>query len=119
MGWNTFASNGFKPFGEGVNTVITKKITEAIPGVWIVHDLHDFFEKNIHDIWVLGGGQIFKQALTYGTKLYLTRVSGKYDCDVFFPAFEKKFELIEQSSQHRENGTTFHFEVWERKANAK
>lgn len=42
MGWKTFASNNFKPYGDGANTVITGRDTEAVPGVWIVHDIQRF-----------------------------------------------------------------------------
>lgn len=116
MGWKTFASNKFKPYGEGANTVITKRDTESIPGVWVAHSAHEFFEKNRQDIWVAGGGQIFKEALPYATELYLTRVSGNFDCDMFFPEFYNTFELAEEKQERSENGIVFKYQVWKRKA---
>lgn len=116
MGWNTFASNKFRPYGHGENTVITRRDTEAIPGVWIVHDAQGFFEKNNKDIWVAGGGQIFKEAMPHATHLYLTRVKGNFNCDIFFPDFEKDFELTSIQPTQTENDITFHLEVWKRKS---
>ncbi|MDB5182515.1 MAG: dihydrofolate reductase [Candidatus Saccharibacteria bacterium] len=115
MGWNTFASNGFKPYGQGENIVITRRDTEAIPGVWIVHDAQQFFETYKKDVWVAGGGQIFKEALPYATHLYLTRVKGDFNSDIFFPEFEENFKLADKQPDQTENGILFHYEIWERK----
>jgi len=115
MGWNTFAANNYKPYGQGPNTVITREDKEAVPGVWVVHDAKEFFEKNKSDIWVAGGGQIFKEALPYATELYITRVEGTYDCDVFFPEFEDKFELVSGQPEQIENDIKFRYQIWKRK----
>ena len=115
MGWNTFAANKFKPYGNGANTVITRQKVEAVPGVWIVHDAHEFFEKNKKDIWVAGGGQIFKEALPYATHLYLTRVKGAFNCNVFFPEFENDFKLVEEGTPKSENGISLVVQVWQAK----
>lgn len=112
MGWNTFASNNFKPFGIGDNIVVTRRDIEAAPGVWIVHDAKEFFKKNKRDIWVVGGGQIFTAALPYATELYITRVNGDFNCDTFFPGFEHKFKMLDQSSKQSENDIEFKFETW-------
>lgn len=115
MGWGTFAANGFKPYGNGSNIVITRRDTEAIPGVWVVHDAVEFFQKNQQDIWVAGGGQIFKDALPYATQLYLTRVKGDFDCDIFFPEFKNKFVLVNEEPAQTENGISFKYQIWHRK----
>lgn len=115
MGWNTFAANGFKAYGHGTNTVITREKIEAAPGVWIVHDAREFFENNKNDIWVAGGGQIFKEALPYATRLYLTRVKGDFGANVFFPAFEEEFQLVKEEPAQTENNITFQYQIWERK----
>lgn len=112
MGWNTFRANAKKPYGTGVNTVITDKPIDTYPGVQIVHNLKAFFEQNTDDIWVAGGGQIFAQALPYATHLYLTRVAGDWDCDIVFPEFEHRFKLAEEGPEQVENGITYRFQIW-------
>jgi dihydrofolate reductase len=114
MGWNTFSANDHKPYGIGTNTVITHRDTEAVPGVWIVHDVQEFFERNSQDVWVVGGGQIFAQVLPYATQLYITRIRGTYDCDVFFPEFEKDFVLEAKEPWQEENGVSYRYEIWRR-----
>jgi len=115
MGWNTFAANNYKPYGSGSNIVMTTRQLEFAQGVWILHDAANFFKKNKEDIWVIGGGQIFKKALSYATHLYITQVRGNFDCDVFFPSFEDKFKMTDEQSTQIENGITFRYQIWERK----
>jgi dihydrofolate reductase len=112
MGWNTFTSNKFKPYGDGRNIVITHRKIEAAPGVWIVHDIKELFEKSKEDLWVIGGGQIFAEALPYATKLYITQVEGDFDCDVVFPDYKDSFKLHNQEPVLEENGTSFSYQIW-------
>nr|AIA14641.1 Dihydrofolate reductase [uncultured bacterium] len=114
MGWNTFESNGQKPYGDGKNTVITRR-DESAPGVAVVHDLEAFFKNLDEDIWVAGGGQVFTAALPYATTLYVTRVKGDYNCDVFFPEFENDFVLSHEEPAQVENGVQYQYQVWQRK----
>nr|AIA13112.1 Dihydrofolate reductase [uncultured bacterium] len=114
-GWNTFRANGLKPFGVGANYILTRKDTESYPGVWIIHDLAEFFAKNVDDVWVAGGGQVFAEALPHATHLYLTRVSGDFDCDVFFPSFEDDFRLQREEPELVENGIKYKYQVWVRR----
>ena len=115
MGWNTFAANGFKPYGHGTNTVITREKIETAPGVWIVHDAREFFERQKEDIWVVGGGQIFKEALLYATHLYITKVEGDFNADIFFPEYENDFKQVSEEPVLTENGINFRYTLWERK----
>ena len=112
MGWNTFAANSFKPYGNGPNTVITHREMESAPGVWIVHDAHVYFENLQEDMWVVGGGKIFTEALPYATTLYITHVVGDYGADVFFPEFKSKFHRVDSNQPQTENGITFTFQIW-------
>jgi dihydrofolate reductase len=117
MGWNTFAANGFKPYGHGSNTVITRRDTESIPGVWVVHDADAYFQNVKEDIWVVGGGQIFATAIPYATHLYITKVEGEYGANIFFPEYEHDFTLISEEPEQTENAIRFKFQVWERRRN--
>ena len=115
MGWNTFTNNNFKPYGDGPNTVITRRKTEAFPGVWVVHDAEEYFKTVGDDIWVAGGGQIYAEALPYATHLYLTDVKGDHGCDTFFPDFTQDFMLRDVREWQTENDTEFRYTVWVRK----
>lgn len=42
---------------------------------------------NTDEIFIIGGGQVYKQVLPYADKLYLTVVDGTFDADTFFPEY--------------------------------
>lgn len=111
MGLKTFVSNGRKPYGSYENTVFGNEEIDY-PGVATERDAVKFFKNLDKDIWVAGGGQIFKLALPYATELYITRVQGSYDCDVFFPEFQHSFEIRSAGDWQTENGYKFRLETW-------
>jgi dihydrofolate reductase len=49
-----------------------------------------------NDIFICGGAQIYEQALSRCSDLYLTLVKRKVEGDAFFPKFEDQFELVEE-----------------------
>ncbi|XP_068169945.1 zgc:153031 [Antennarius striatus] len=80
--------------------------------------LADLFET----IWVVGGTQVYKEALAHPwcELLYLTEIMAEFDCDVFFPEYDKGlFKLQERfpnvpSGIHEENGIKYKFQVFKR-----
>lgn len=59
--------------------------------------LHEYMVKNT-EAFIIGGATIYKYALPYCEKLYLTFVSGNFDADTFFPEFDMtEYKEIESS----------------------
>ncbi len=112
MGWNTFVTNKLKPYGHGKNTVITRN-HKKVDGVEVAPDAAEYFRDLEEDTWVAGGGQIFTEALPYATHLYITRIEGDFDCDVFFPEFEDDFVLTYSDKPKIENNVKFTYQIWE------
>jgi dihydrofolate reductase len=48
------------------------------------------------DFFICGGAQVYAQALPLCSDLYLTLVKREVEGDAFFPAFEDRFELVEE-----------------------
>ena len=113
MGWNTFKSNNFKPFPTCPRNLVVTHRDEKAEGVEAVHDLYAFVEEFDQDLWIIGGGNVFRQLLPIATHLYLTRISGDYKCDVFFLQFEDRFTRTETSVPQHENGIDFVYELWQ------
>jgi len=98
MGRKTFDSIG-KPLPARENIVITRQKI-SIPGVKIVSNIDqalEFFEKTDEEVFILGGGQIFSEALSRADRIYLTLIERDFDGDVLFPEvnwaqFKKTFE---------------------------
>ena len=70
-----------------------------------VKDLPEFIAKNqdtTEEIFIIGGGMLYKAFLPYAKNLYLTEVDASADADVFFPKFDKsKYNktIIKKGSQ--------------------
>lgn len=99
------------PLAGRKNYVLTRD-TKPIEGVTLVHDLapflRDFEDK---DLWVIGGANVFAQVIESGkaSELYLTHIDADFGCIQFFPPYDKKFSLVEQSDLHEQNGFIFTF----------
>lgn len=114
MGFKTFMSNHFRPYGSGKNYVVSRE-PAMYDGVEIITDLEGFLQNCTEDIWVVGGGKVFAAALPFATTLYLTRVAGDFNCNVFFPDFESAFTLTQESPEQTENGISFRYQTWFRR----
>lgn len=73
---------------------------------------------NCKDFWIIGGGQVYKEAIEkgYPEMLYITKVNRiTKDADTFFPDFEDKYELVEKSEVHDNGKYEYTFNVYKRK----
>ena len=89
MGRKTYDSIG-RPLPGRRTVVVTRQPNWSVDGVEVAHDLDDalkFAEGT--DLYVAGGGEIYRQALPYADRLELTEVAQSPDGDVTFPAFDR------------------------------
>ncbi|AUP81577.1 dihydrofolate reductase [Flavivirga eckloniae] len=102
MGRKTFESFP-KPLPNRTHIVITRQSDYNVPdGVIIVHSLDEAIKaaKNDPQPFVIGGGEIYKQALLVADKIELTRVHENFEGDAFFPEID--------TSIWKETANTFH-----------
>ena len=121
MGRKTFESFGAKALNGRLNIVITKQKDYVATGAVVVNSVEDaIFVAQQHDykeLMIIGGGEIYKQAMNKATKIYLTRVDAIIDGDTFFEMNENDWQLSfadrhETDKKHIYNYT---FETWIRK----
>jgi dihydrofolate reductase len=63
------------------------------------------------NVWIIGGGEIYSQALPFCDRLYLTKFKDKYECDTFLdPEQLKPFIRLINSK----NSDVCSFSVWSR-----
>ncbi len=86
MGRKNYESIG-KPLPERTNIVVTRNRDYRASGCLIAHSLDDALAlaKNDPEIFVIGGAEIYREALPRTDKLYLTQVHAAVDGDTFFP----------------------------------
>lgn len=125
MGRSTFDSLG-RPLPNRTNIVITRNTDYAAPeGVRIVHSLEEAVtvaEAVAHiagdeEIVVIGGAQIYAQALPRADRLYLTEVGKSVSGDAFFPDWDKSAwqEIGRQPHHYEPAGLDYSFVVYERR----
>lgn len=100
MGRKTFESIGKALPGRRF-VVITRDLTYKAADCVVVSTLNHAFAlgKDEAEIMILGGGEIYHQALPFTDKIYLTRVRAEFDGDTFFPELSDDIWLeIEKSA---------------------
>ena len=106
MGRKTFESIGNRPLPKRYNICIstTIKNTNLHDNLFIVKNFDDAMRtckniENIEKIFIIGGSQIYNEALKYDecNEIICNIISGEYDCDAFFPKIDlNKYELHEE-----------------------
>lgn len=123
MGRKTWESLG-RPLPGRLNIVITRQADIALEGAEVFADLDAAIERGqewaaqqgVDEVMVIGGGQLYQQALTLAQRVYLTRIELELDGDTYFPVLDaqlwQKTDAQTHPAQEQEPGYTF--EVWQR-----
>ena len=85
MGRKTYESM-MKPLPGRTNVVITRQDNYHPERVIIKPSLEDAL-KDLEggEVFIIGGGEIFKQAMALANKLYITEIHANFEGDTFFP----------------------------------
>jgi dihydrofolate reductase len=120
MGRNTFESLK-KDLPGRINIVVTKKTDWHPKNVFIVHDISDAIQKakecDANEIFIIGGGEVFKQTMENVDRIYLTRVHTTVEGDTSYPKLDSsKWKLVKEEPHPADakNNYPYTFEVWER-----
>jgi dihydrofolate reductase len=94
MGRKTFEAIG-KPLPQR-RTIVLSRHDFKYPGVDSFSSLDALYHSKLPEIvFIVGGGEIYKQALPVCKNLFLTLVRGNYRGDTFFPRFQNSFSVLE------------------------
>lgn len=119
MGRKTFESFP-KPLPNRTHHIITRQESYQAENCHVAHSLEEVVEnlKEEAMVYIIGGGQIYHQAISLATKIELTRVHTQVEGDAFFPEIEtEKWSLV--SSEHHpkdeKHAFDFTYETYVRK----
>lgn len=107
MGRRTLESfpNGL-PLKDRNNIVITSKKNYDGHGAIVVHSVEEAVKRarelsEDDDIYVVGGGQVYKSMYDMCKKAYVTRIDYTYVADTFFPNLDENadWKMIEESEE--------------------
>ncbi|HWI40466.1 MAG TPA: dihydrofolate reductase [Verrucomicrobiae bacterium] len=90
MGRKTFQSIGNALPGRKT-VVLTRDSGFRAEGCEVEHDLRRALEREEEEVFVCGGGEIFRQALPLADRIYLTLVHAEVEGDTFFPEMPPDF----------------------------
>ncbi|MFA5134466.1 MAG: dihydrofolate reductase [Patescibacteria group bacterium] len=111
MGRKTFESIG-KPLKNRTNIVITRDSSYRAPGCTVVSSLEAALEqaKKVEhtEMFIIGGGEVYRQALPICDKLYLTVVHESIEGDAFFPDFSA-FSIVEDKRESSDENHAYTF----------
>ena len=106
MGRKTFESIG-KPLPERKNIILTRQQDYRVEGASVSHTLQSALKEcnasGIDEAFVIGGESIFREALKYADRLYITLIHREYEGEASFPRinFDDYRKVFEE--KHRED----------------
>lgn len=120
MGRNTYESMKEELPGRR-NIVVTRNKAWTAENVVVCHSLDEAIAEGVKtdakEIFIVGGGEIFKESMSLITRIYLTRVHADVEGDATYPEIDEANWTLKSAQsfpadEKHEYGYTF--EVWER-----
>lgn len=89
MGRKTFESNG-RPLPNRTNVIITRDKDFKAEGCVVVYSLEEALKlaKDDPEAFIIGGGVIYKIALSLADRIYLTKIHQSFEGDTYFPELD-------------------------------
>lgn len=120
MGRKTYESIG-KPLPNRTNIIITRNKDFEAAGCLIQHSLDSALDSARNseekEVFIIGGAQIYQQALDRVDKIYLTQVDTEIEGDTFFPVLDSKKWKCTQKEEYfadQKNEYNYAFEIYQR-----
>lgn len=124
MGRKTFEAVN-KPLPGRTNIVVTSNADWQAPDTQTAASLPAALEQakatNCKEIFIIGGGEIYRQSMDLADTIYLTRVHAELEGDTFFPVIEEaNWQLVdnEDFAVDEKHAYPFSIQVWKRKTAA-
>ncbi|MBO3663348.1 dihydrofolate reductase [Microbacterium stercoris] len=120
--WQSFPDR-FRPLPDRPNIVITRDEGFEAPGAEVVHSLDRALARAAElddEVWVIGGAEIYRQAMPLLDELWVTRVDVDAEGDAYAPEIDGSWHLDrsdppEHGGWHTSRtGTRYRFEVLRR-----
>ena len=116
MGRKTFDSIG-RPLPNRRNIVITRNTDWRKDGVEVVHSLAAATALvGTDEAFVIGGAQIYEEALPLADRLIITEIGKRFACDAFFPSIDQaQWQEISRERFHSDaNNFDYAFVTYQR-----
>ena len=111
MGRKTFESFP-KPLPNRTHVIITRQKNYTAENCIVVDSLKKAIAicPKDEDVYVIGGGEIYKQSIEHIDKLEITRVYHSFEADTFFPEIDTaKWELVSEEFHPKDEKHAYDF----------
>ncbi|MFO7813283.1 MAG: dihydrofolate reductase [Pelovirga sp.] len=115
MGRRTFEAIG-QPLAGRRTIVVSRNPNYQAPDCIVTTDIAAAIEaaKPAEQLFICGGGEIYRQTLDLAERIYLTKLDIEVTGDTFFPEFdEDAFEIVAQ--EHHVEPFHYNFSIFQRK----
>lgn len=105
MGRKTWESLPKRPLDQRENYVLTNDKDYVAEGATVIHSIDDIIElgKGKKEVFVMGGGELYKQMFPLADKMYITHVhTANFTARVFFPDFGIEWKCV-SDIKHKAN----------------
>ncbi len=112
MGRHTFESLPNGPLPNRKNIIITSMPEDIVQGCLPADSVEDALSmvENEDEVFVIGGGTIYKQFIHKADKMYLTWINKEFDGDTFFPEVDlNEWEEVARKEFPADNNCSFSF----------
>lgn len=123
MGKNTLESFPNKnPLKNRVNIVIALEKDYKVEGATVVYSIEEALDEakkyDTNDVFVIGGGSIYRQMLPYCDTAYITYINNEYAADTFIPNLDEmqdEWYIAEESEENTYFDIEYFFRTYKRK----
>ncbi len=106
----------FRPLPGRLNVVVTRQPDWQAHGASVAHSLPEAMGlcPSDSDAWVIGGADIYAQALPLATTAVVTEIEASYDGDAYAPQFGPQWHETARERQVSSTGLNFSFVTYTR-----
>ena len=128
MGRKTWQSLPKRPLPGRLNLVLTRDGSYETGGAVVCETFTDLDsaltraeqwarEQGVDELMLIGGAQLYAQALPQAQRLYLTRIEASPEGDAFFPDYDQaEWQCIDSQAHPAEgDAPAYRFETWQRR----
>ena len=120
MGKKTWESLPRRPLPGRKNIVLTDDPNESIENSVTAYSIDDALDKcgPAEEIFIIGGGSIYRQFMPIADRLFITHVHKKAPADIYFPEIDRSiWEIIEKEEfkTDENNSIPYTYTIYERR----
>ena len=106
MGKNTWESLPKRPLQGRKNVIITDDPNDVFEGGVTAFSIEDAINKcqGDEEVFIIGGGSIYRQFMTFADRLYITHIHMKASADIYFPVIDPEIWEPVDKEEYLESG---------------